>query len=181
MKTLNLEKNQKANVWLEELPDAAYPSHRSFTEFYQTVHEPYGKTRCAAIELIIPTGARSLYGLLGGQFIPDVGNSIKIEICVSEEKNQSFINTLAGIDEKVYVGLPAEYVEGINSGMKLAKNQLSNLGPGTLLINCSAHGEIGSSRIIFKHLAIILVNLICITNSSPSNEDLLKIFPSVYI
>jgi hypothetical protein len=177
MKTLELGKYRRARVWLGELPDAVYSASPSFAKFGEVDR---GEAKIAAVELLIPTGGRTIYGLLGGQFKPAAGYGMSIEIAASTQSQRAFSAALTGPADRAYVGLPAEYTDAVNAGIKLAKEPLSKLGNGTLSINCAAHSLSGSSSLIFRHLALILIKLMGVAGTSPTDGDLQKLFPDVY-
>src|SRR4051812_21001420 len=64
MRTLELGKHRRARVWIGELPDAACPSINTLTHTVAVDRESQHGLTMAAIEVFVPLGPRSMYGLL---------------------------------------------------------------------------------------------------------------------
>jgi hypothetical protein len=75
-------------------------------------------------------------------------------------------------------GSPAEYAKGVLAGVDLAQSELIILPAGKLTINCAAHGAVGSCEVGYEHLTGILIKLFNAGAADPSDEDLVKLFPS---
>jgi hypothetical protein len=116
----------------------------------------------------------------GGEFRSRSSDSLEVEVCVSSTAERSLSNRLASQTDEVRAGLPAEYVAGVLNGIALAKGELGQISAGKLLINCAAHGRIGSSKAAFKHLAAILVKLFNMASQTPTDLEPIKLFPSTF-
>jgi hypothetical protein len=180
MRTLELGKHRRARVWIGELPDATYPSLKTLTHTIATDRESLHGLRMAAIEVFVPLGPRSMYGLLGGRWQPGATDQLSVDVSVSATNERLLPDSLAMKGDEVRVGLPVEYAKAVLAGVDMAKSELSALTAGKLLINCAAHGTIGSCEAVYKHLAAILVKLLNAASDEPSDDELLKLFPSTF-
>lgn len=133
--------------------------------------------RLAAVEVFVPLGPRSMYGLLGGKFKPDATGHLSIDVSVAAANERLLADNLAMKGDEVRVGLPAEYAQAVLAGVSLAKGDLNVLAAGRLSINCAAHSAIGSCAAVYKHLAAILVKLLNSAIVEPSDDELVELFP----
>lgn len=180
MRILELGKSRRARVWIGELPDAVCPSVRTLTHTIAADRESQNGLRLAAIEVFVPLGPRSMYGLLGGQFKPDATGQLSVDVDISAADGRLFAGSLAMKGDEVRVGLPAEYTKGVLVGADLAKSEMSTLTAGKLSINCAAHGAIGSCEAVYKHLAVILIKLFNVADLEPPDDELIKLFPPMF-
>lgn len=180
MKALELGKHRRARVWIGELPDAACPSVKTLTHTIAADRESQHGLRMAAIEVFVPLGPRSMYGLLGGQWKPDATGQLSVDVNVSAANERLLADSLAMKGDEVRVGLPAEYAKAVLVGVDMAKSELNALTAGKLSINCAAHGTIGSCEAVYKHLAAILVKLLNAASDEPSDDELVKLFPPTF-
>lgn len=118
-----------------------------------------------------------MYGLVGGQFESDEENCLTIDIDVSSSSERLFVDSLASKVDEVRVGLPDEYVAAFHSGIDIAQSEHSAVTSGTLLINCGAHGVMGSNKEIYKNLAIVLFKLFNSASADSSDAELIELFP----
>jgi len=179
MKILELGKYRQARVWLEELPDASYPSVKTFTHTIAADRESRSGLRSAAIEVYVPVGPRSMYGLLGGQLEPAATGHLSVDVSISVANERLFANSLAMKADEVRVGLPAEYARSVLAGVDLANGELNGLTAGKLSIDHAAHGAIGSCEAVYKHLAAILVKILNAA-PEPSDDELGRLFPRTF-
>jgi hypothetical protein len=180
MRIIDLGRYRRARVWIGEVPDAAYRSIDIAKCSMLAGTNIRDGLRLAAIEVSVPVGAHSMYGLLGGEFNPESTDRLDVEVRVASAVGHLLAANLAGQGDEVRVGLPAEYTEAVLSGIALAKGELGRLVPGRLLINRAAHGAVGSCEAVFKHLAAALVKLFNIEGQSPSDSELVSLFPSTF-
>lgn len=181
MRTPSIGAFRQARVWIGELPNAAYSPVDTVTHVIAAGRQPIpnGLT-LATVEVFVPLGGRALYGLLGGHWRPTKGSHLSVELSVSAPNEHSFPDSLAEKVDDVRVGLPAEYAQGVFDGIDLAKGELNTVAAGELSIDCAAHGAVGSSSAIFKHLASVLVKLFNTIHAEPSDEELARLFPSTF-
>lgn len=173
MITLNLKRDRKVRIWLRELPEElSYAPTQTIEPTLEAKSKiPIGATK-AAVEMLVPSAGRALYGLLGAQFVSDRSGQliVKVALCEQTEKEVNW-SLAAGID-RVMVGLPGEYASRILDG---AVGAGEILGSGVLSFNCAAHGEIGSSPRIFRQLASIVVRLLASQEEALSEEELVAL------
>jgi len=180
MKNLALGKHRQARVWIGELPNAACSSIEILNHSVAAKSRSQTELTLVAIEVYVPLGPRSMYGLLGGEWQPDQSNQFSVEISVSAANERLFTDNLAKRGDEVRVGLPAEYAKAVVTGVDVAKDELSMLPSGKLSINRAAHGAIGSCEAVYKHLAAVLVKLINFSEMERSDESLVKLFPATF-
>jgi hypothetical protein len=180
VRVLHLGKIRHARVWIEELPDAAYPAIKVLTHTIAAGAASRNILRLAAIEVFVPLGPRWMYGLLGGQFSQDSTGQLIVDVGVSTPNGRSFPDSLAMKGEEVRVGLPAEYAQSVLAGVDLAETELKTLAPGKLSISCATHGTIGSSQAIYKHLSATLVKFFNTASLESSDDELAKLFPGTF-
>jgi hypothetical protein len=106
MRTLEFEKHLRARVWIGELPDAAYPSGKSFCRAIAAGRESQNGLRLAAVEVLVPLGPRSMYGLLGGEWKPTTTGQFSVDVHISSANERLFADSLAMNVDDVRVGLP---------------------------------------------------------------------------
>lgn len=176
MKTINLEKFRKARVWINELPDASYHSLDVISHSVPVGSRGFAEIQTGAVELFVPLGARSMYGLIGGYFEPMEGDNLSVEICISSSCERLLSENLAGSSDEVRVGLPAEYVGGVVAGIDVACSRLKSIATGKIHINCAAHGVISSSESIYTQITIALINLFHCDEAVMSDSDLMVLF-----
>ena len=180
MRILELGKYRRARVWIGNLPDAACPSVKTLTHTIAAGGELQNGLRLAAIEVFVPLGPRSMYGLLGGQFEPDATGQLTIDVNVSTATERLFADSLTVKGDQVRVGLPAEYAQAVLAGVNLAHSEMDALASGKLSFNCAAHGAIGSCEAVYKHLAAVLVKLFNAASLELSDDELVKLFPPTF-
>ena len=134
----------------------------------------------AAIEVFVPLGPRSMYGLLGGQWKPGATGQLSVDVSVSATNERLLADSLAMKGDEVRVGLPVQYAKAVLAGVDMAKSELSALTAGKLSINCAAHGTIESCEEVYKHLAAILVKLFNAASLELSDEELVELFPPTF-
>ncbi len=167
--TLNLNRHRKARIWLGELPDIISPTAKFVERPLEGRAPALTQIQRAAIEMIVPSAGRALYGLLGAEFAPNNSGQLLVKVAVSENVGQEIEWSLASSMDKVCSGLPVEYADRVFDGVVSAGEIL---GSGVLLINCAAHGAVGSSPRMFQQLALKLVRLIASQGESVSEEEL---------
>ncbi len=175
MRQLDLGKYRKARVWLDELPDATCPLGVNQEITMSAAGQSAQATR-VAVEVFIPLGPRSMYGLLGGEFMPSTNGQLKVSIISSSGGGKLLPSSLASPEDQVWTGLPTEYCDAVKEGVHLAQQEIG-AASGELVINCAAHGEIGSCAAVFKHLAIVLIKLINTQKSNLTDNEIILLFP----
>ncbi len=169
MLELSVTHEGKARVWLQELPHCLYSVSQVLKCDIAAEESQEAGGRCAGIEVFLHRGGYCPYGLLGGLFVPAVSESVTLQVGISTSNGQVMDNTLAGLIDQVKIGLPFAYAESVLLGAA-SVSALSHLGSGTLLFDCAAHGEVGSSPHIFHRLAAIVTQLISLDPETVSNR-----------
>jgi len=170
-----------ARVWLGELPDFAYYEGKVIEAVEEAQSSAHVEPSCAAVEVKLPKGPRTLYGLLCASFTPDRSGQCIIQVAVDTAFempiNWSFPDfsreqtswSLATRLDSVYVGLLEEYAQAVLRGTPHAGQVL---GGGLLRFYCAAHGLVGSSEVVFQILARLVVALMARPQELTRPEDL---------
>jgi hypothetical protein len=177
MKQLDLGKHRKARVWLNELPDVG-PLIGAVQELEISATSQSVQANRAAVEVFVPLGPRSMYGLLGGEYTPLTTGQLKVMIISSPADEKSLFVPLTTSD-RARIGLPAEYCEAVKEGIRLAEKEVV-IAPGQLVISYATYGEIGSCAAVFKHLAAVLLKLINIRKHDPTDGEIISLFPQSF-
>jgi hypothetical protein len=111
--------------------------------------------------------------------MPNDLDSLQVEIHTSLSRGKLLDDPLSLPNDDVRVGLPIEYAEAVFSGIGLARGQ-STVAPGHLIIDCAAHGFVGSSPVIFQHLGTILLRLLNGRLFEFSDKELVDMFPEEF-
>jgi hypothetical protein len=172
MRTLDLGKYQRARIWMGDLPDAIYTPQKNLKHRIPTKQPSYATTKTAAVEMVIPTGGRSFYGLIGGRLEPSSESFVDLTVGISQSNGRPSYDPLSAND-LVRVGLPEEYAEAVLSGVDLANNQLGSLAAGRMLIDCAAHGSVGSCSDMFKRLTLGLTKMLNAHEEELSNNEII--------
>jgi len=157
MITLQLAQHRKARIWLTELPDARVNPSDVSERSVQGVKPVTDGTHRAAIEILIPRGPRALYGLLGAELRPSKSGALVIRVVKSCTDGPPFPNSIALSSDDTRIGLPDEFSQAVVEGASNQIAKIGGLGSGELVFDHAAHGLVGSAPIVFKWLAICLV------------------------
>lgn len=169
---LDSGKGQKAKVWLNDLP---LHSDRSLeTKIYSCRSESKSGSRLkdAAVELYAPVGPMALYGLLGASFIHDESGELTVELRLSTSEEQLYKNALRTTADDVYIGLPTEYANSVESALRTTASTGNVRISGRLSATCSAHSLTASSNVAFRKVAAALFLLFCIGNADMDEDEL---------
>lgn len=111
-----------------------------------------------AAEVLIPRGGRSLYGLLGAEFVPAASEQLLVSVpTLKTASTLQYSGALAQQFDTVSCGLLDEYAEFVIQGVDAAVKERSALVSGSLNMVCSATGEASSSGLIFRSLGCWIV------------------------
>lgn len=163
----------RARAWLGELPRPRAESPRIVQKGRRGVHHrpPRSNATMAAVEVFIPRGARFIYGLLAGEFVPSDSEELVVEVASAQTGDTITDWSLARGLDTVKAGIPTWAVEDIlNSALEAAETQA--IGPGCLRFPSGAYGAIGSSAWVFQGLTKIVVTLLSGDDRSLSAEEL---------
>jgi hypothetical protein len=141
-------------VWLSELPMQKV-GYDAITEKRYPASQTLGIATGfkVAAEVLIPRGGRSLYGLLGGEFLPAAGDQLLVSVpTLKTASTLRYQGALAEQFDMVSCGLLNEYAEFVIQGVDAAVKERSELSSGSLSMVCSAYGEVSSNSQIFESL-----------------------------
>ena len=169
---LNLSRYRKARIWLGTLPELKYPVVKVLSRPKDAKKVDISEVRRTAIEMLIPTGGRFIYGLLKAEFTPANSGEFSIKVATSANTGNPVDWSLAASVDEVYAGIPLEYSESVIEGALSASDIL---GSGILCFEGGAHGALGSSNRIFRHLATTAVRILVCPLDSISEENLTAI------
>ena len=133
--------------------------------------------RLAAIELRVPRGGHTIYGLLGGRLTPLGADRLDIAVWTVEATERLLLDPHPLVHEQVHVGLPSELAVGVLEGIGLMSQRTEHLRPGSLVLNCAAHAVVSSCPMVYKQLTTILVGLLSAPSMDLSDGDLVGLFP----
>ena len=169
---LNLSGYRKARIWLGELPKLNYPILNVLSRTKDEKKVDISEVRRTAIEMLIPTGGCFIYGLLEAEFTPTNLGEFSIKVATSANTGNPVDWSLATSVDEVCAGIPLEYSESVIEGALSAGDIL---GSGILCFEGGAHGAVGSSKHIFRHLATTAVRILVYPFESISEEILTTI------
>ncbi len=172
---LNLSGYRKARIWLGELPELNYPIVNVLSRTKDAKKVDISEVRRTAIEMLIPTGGCFIYGLLEAEFTPTNLGEFSIKVATSANTGNPVNWSLATSVDEVCAGIPLEYSESVIEGALSAGDIL---GSGILCFQGGAHGAVGSSKRIFRHLATTAVRILVYPFESISEENLTAIVGS---
>lgn len=167
---LNLSRYRKARIWLGTLPELNYPVVKVLSRTKKDAKKiDISEVRRTAIEMFIPTGGRFIYGLLESEFTPTNSGEFSIKVATSTDTGNPVDWSLAASVDEVCAGIPLEYSESVIEG---ALSAADVLGSGILCFEGGAHGALGSSNRIFRHLATTAVRILACPFESVSEQNL---------
>jgi hypothetical protein len=175
MRSLKLGRFGAARIWLNEGAGASYAVSRVLADTAASgrVGESLG-SRSAAAEVVLPRGARSEYGLLGGSFSPQRSSSVALSVAVSNG-SEPLRSSIARAVDDVRIGLPEEYAKAV---LQAARVAASALPTGSLTFNEGAHGAVGSSPLFFGMLARFVIKLLLVPNDV-SDDAIVTLFQAL--
>jgi hypothetical protein len=166
---LNLSGYRKARIWLGAWPELNYPAVKVLSRTKDAKKVEISEVRRTAVEMFIPTGGCFIYGLLEAEFTPTNLGEFSLKVATSANTGNPVDWSLAASVDEVCAGLPLEYSESVIEG---ALSAADILGSGILCFEGGAHGAVGSSKRIFRHLATTAVRILACPFESVSEENL---------
>lgn len=112
------------------------------------------------LEVMIPRGARVLYGLLGVRY--SAAEPVTCGVDALTENARRFLmdeNFLVAGFDSVCVGLPKLYEEAARAGFTRASNNGVEIEVDRLEMVYAAYGEVSSSERVFEQIGFVLANL----------------------
>lgn len=171
--TLELSRFAKARIWWQGAPEFAR-MHGESTLLHEGRGGPdLASPREVAVEWLVPTGPRSLYGLLGARLEPSPG-SFKIE-SIMEAPERPCLDSLASrVSESPFVGMLPEYAAAAAPVLAGILEDLSRRSGIAVVIHAAVVGDVGSSPVFFANLARV-VGALLLKSESPRHEELLDL------
>jgi hypothetical protein len=179
MITLDLGKHRRARIWTEELPRIPIAIDQMVSLSIPVSRHSLALPKIAAVEVIVPLGARAMYGLLGGSITPAYSDLLRIDVALTDGNGELLLDTLAPPGEEVRAGLPHEFSGAVLDAIALAQQRMPDLPSGHLTIDCAAYAAVSSSSRMFQHLFHILLQVITYEEEL-TDEVLSRFFPEAY-
>lgn len=156
-----LPHNAKCKVWIDEWPDAHLGEVELPCFSVPTAGRQRSESSDIAVEWWAPTGPRVLYGLLGGSF--EANGAGLLKVCRKDGAVGGAYKTDFPVvyGERIFVGLPAEFVEAALEGIRIACALSSETPPGQITLKVAAHGIVGSSPHVFHFLGRVIGKAWC--------------------
>ena len=174
-RTLELSHHQRANVWLDEAPPAAYAASSVVTKFVMPKVAIEPAREIAGVEVSIPHGPKFSYALLGAELVAADVDGLEVIVLVNEV-GVPFPVSLAGKLDEVKIGLPREYVDAVISGVAKVAEAVGAPTKRKLRFGWAAHGLLGSSPWVFENASGIVLQLL--TLESDSDDPIRTLFDS---
>jgi hypothetical protein len=162
--TVQLAPYRSVWLWIGELPAPCFTPEATVEHILPVTVSAVQPT-CAAAEVSIIHGPRADYGLLGATFTPEDSTRLTIQIATSaKDPSARQLWRHSASSNRVaypfgYIGLPAEYSDGVLQGVVDAPES-DRLGGGILTFACAAHHPVDSNTWAFRRLAKIVVRLL---------------------
>ena len=138
---IDLPRHRKARVWVDNIPPASFEADETFEQISPAGELVFLETRRVAVELLIPKGARILYGLLGAEFRPSESGELHVLIKTLSSTGPPLENSLLPLSlDNVRIGLPTAYVQAVIEGVTLANEGV--LPPGRLYFQYTPRTEL---------------------------------------
>jgi hypothetical protein len=133
--------------------------HGTFPAITNAAHEA-----ALAVEVAVPRGAKTDYGLLGAQYKANAGAQ-DLHVAVQylsegSERSEPYPLALIGKSEHAFVGLTKQYALSVLSGVGQAYKHGARFSNGTLTFACAANGIVGSNAATFRALGSAVAQLI---------------------
>ena len=171
IRTARVDLHGQARVWLDELPEPAFPVVDIIDRTLGAGSSSISSVRRAGVEVLLPRGAHAFYGLLGAEFTPRSSGPLEIQVAISGTPELQLDRSLAVRSDDVRLGLPRQYSTSVLDGVSTT-HETHRLGPGVVRFVRAAHGAVGSSRWLFERLAGVVVSLLASQTEMLSDEDL---------
>lgn len=143
----------ECNVWLAELPEIEFEAEKITAHQYSSNSLLNSTSFKVAVEIDIYVGGKSVYGMLGAEFIPNDSNLLTFEISTSENCTFIYDNSIILKPDEAYLGLPFEFLDFVLLGFDCVFNSKIQIPSGVFYVKWAAHGKIYSSPLIFQKLA----------------------------
>lgn len=179
MITGGIGKYGKFRLWRDVYYPSLYEIHNDPDVHDSCVNgtTPYN-VHNAVLEVMIPRGARVLYGMLGVRYLPAGGAAARIDDLKSISIFSEDENYLIKGFDSVSVGLPENYAKAALEGFRRASFDCVEVEINRLQIIYAAHGEVSSNERIFEKIGFVLARLIAGARNSDFEESISSMFES---
>jgi hypothetical protein len=143
----------QCRIWFENIPDIKFTYKETVTNTYPAFYNLKFLPFKVVAEINIFKGPRSLYGALGFEFIPKPGDSLTVELPITDELVVYHKDTLLTKPDIPYIGLPLEYSIAVQTGIEQAIKEKPLIPSGRFCLRYTVHGAAYSNSSIFKALA----------------------------
>ena len=150
------ENGVKLRIWQNEFQPFDLRPFKIIEKEFITPNENIGSSKLMAVEVCLPKNA-SNYAMLGLKY--ESCEESKIVIDVFDFETVEFPENLGIKPDKIQLGLPEDYVDGIFQGFEKTLNK-GLMRKGRYRFFIGAHGEVGSSVNIFDYTCRILMRLL---------------------
>jgi hypothetical protein len=180
MKTLQLTRFAKARMWFGERVTRGFDASGVITGAAgdAPVVGP-NSDMLVGLEVLVPRGAYSEYGLLGLEFLPGNLGCLRIEVPYSDMAGSPWSDALASNVDEVRLGLPQEYASSVLAS--LASTAAGRIPSGTLRIVDAAHGIVGSSPSFFGKLSGATIELMSLSEIEVPEEFLVTLLRRIVV
>jgi len=172
LKIVDLKKSSKLGLSFGKNENLMISNYKSLFLSFESNFEIKGQ-RDIITEISLSRHASS-YGLLGTEYNPSDNKDIIIEIRYGDSK-EKYSESLSNERGYTLIGLPEEYLVGVETGIKEYFQQEKIIPAGKLIFSMSAHCEYGSSIKIFTSLTKILLEILFHHNADISDEQVIDI------
>lgn len=170
MRSFELSRNRRINMWLDEAPPANFTTSSTLTRLVQSKVVINASRRIAAIEAMIPHGPMASYALLGAELVESNTND-GLQVVVSVNSHGfPFTPSLALKPDIVNVGLLDEYAHAVVAGVEDVAKAIGVPTRSILQFRWAAHGLVGSSPLIFREISNLVVQLLILPRNASDRE-----------
>lgn len=169
LRLIQLLHKGQANVWLDEPPPAGFSASSTVTQLIRPKTIVTATRRIAALEINLPHGPKSSYGLLGGELVDSDVEGIGVVVSIGST-GFPFTQSLARGPEEAQVGLLEEYASAVVDGVDNVARLHGLPTRATLNFRWGAHGLIGSSSWIFEKVSGVVARLLTLPKTASDAE-----------
>ena len=156
----NLGRLNKGRLWVNQLPFRIETQAKVFAGSFESPHSISASAFQLCLELKLMPRDANYYGLLGFEFTPTSSKTSFFEITYLERLGNFLNDNILSFKlNEVHIGIPKEFVEPI-AGALQEMNEKLELPVGKYSFITSAHGEVGSSGIVYRKIVSILFLLV---------------------
>jgi hypothetical protein len=144
----------RGRIWRDETLPAKFCSNKTIELRSNAVEESLQPSSAAlGIEVWLPIGPKSYYGLLGLRFESAIAQERVVRVGVTACDGPPFLESIA-VGEEPRIGLPEEYAGYVADALE---RELKAAGvSGIATVDHAVYGLLGSSRRVFERLCALL-------------------------